>query len=132
LILEEIEVQLDTVSLPHSEREEVVVIPLSLLAGSVLDGEQFNHLHEVAVNGVVTSRTSRGGHTFQTGRKGEAQDRVVVGIANHLVLKMTHVLYRITYPRVLVEYWSGELLWELVLLDLLGEGDSWILAVRAG
>jgi len=48
LILKEIEVQLEVVSLPHSDREEVVVVPLSLLAGGILGKECFSHL-----NGVV-------------------------------------------------------------------------------
>ena len=35
LILEEIEVRLEIVSLPHFDREEVVVVPLSLLVGGL-------------------------------------------------------------------------------------------------
>jgi len=35
-LLEEIEVRLEAVSLPHSDREKVVIVSLSLLAGSLL------------------------------------------------------------------------------------------------
>ena len=69
---------------------------------------------------MAASRTSLRLH-FQTGRKGEAQDRVVAGMAHHLVPKMVDMLYRITYLRVVIEYQSGERLWELALLDLFGE-----------
>ena len=47
LILEKVEVRLETISLHHSDREEVVVIPLNLLAGGVLGEECFSHLSEV-------------------------------------------------------------------------------------
>jgi len=47
LILEEIEVRFEVVSLHHSDREEVVAVPLSLLAGGVLGEECFSHLSEV-------------------------------------------------------------------------------------
>ena len=48
LILEEIEVRLEAISLPYSDREEMVAVPLRLLAGGVLDEEYFSHLREVA------------------------------------------------------------------------------------
>jgi len=47
LILEEIEVRLEAVSLPLFNGEEVVVVPLSLMAGGILGGERFSHLSEV-------------------------------------------------------------------------------------
>ena len=47
LILKEIEVRLEAVSLPHFDREKVVVVPLSLLAGGILSEERFIHLSEV-------------------------------------------------------------------------------------
>ena len=47
LTLKEIEVRLEAVSLPHSDREEVVVVSLSLLAGGVLGEEYFSHISEV-------------------------------------------------------------------------------------
>jgi len=47
LILKEIEVRLKVVFLPHSDREEVVVVPLSLLTGGVLGEKHFSHLNEV-------------------------------------------------------------------------------------
>ena len=47
LILEVIDVRLKAVSLPHSDREKVVTVPFSLLAGDVLGEERFSHLNEV-------------------------------------------------------------------------------------
>ena len=79
---------------------------------------------------MVASRTSL--HAFQVDRKCEAQDAVVMGMAHHLVLKMINVLYLVTYSRVVVECWSGELLQELTSWIFLERRDSWILAVRVG
>ena len=47
LILKEIEVRLEVFSISHSDREEVVVVSLSLLAGGVLGEKHFSHLSEV-------------------------------------------------------------------------------------
>ena len=47
LILKEIEVRLEAISFPHSDREEVVVVPLSLQDGGVLGEERFSYLSEV-------------------------------------------------------------------------------------
>ena len=40
-------VRLETVSLPHSDREEVLIVPLSLLAGGVFGEEHFSHFSKV-------------------------------------------------------------------------------------
>ena len=47
LILEEIEVRFEVVSLPHFDREEVVIVPLNLLTGGVLVRKHFSRLREV-------------------------------------------------------------------------------------
>ena len=47
LILKEIEVRLESVSLHHFDKEEVVVVPLNLLTEGVISEERFNHLSEV-------------------------------------------------------------------------------------
>jgi len=51
-------------------------------------------------------------------------------MTHHLVSKMVDALYQVTYSGAVVECWSGEVLRELALLDLLREGrpidlDSW-------
>jgi len=47
LTLKEIEVRLETVPLPHFDREESVAAPLCLLAGGILGKEYFSHLSEI-------------------------------------------------------------------------------------
>ena len=70
LALEETDVGLETVTLPHFVTEKVVVLLLGLLARDVLSEEHFGYLLKV----VERMRRQRvepiRGHTFQAGRKG--------------------------------------------------------------
>ena len=47
LILKEIEVRLEAISLPHYHKEEMVIVPLSLLARDLFCEECFSYLCKV-------------------------------------------------------------------------------------
>ena len=63
--------------------------------------------------------------------EGKAHYRVIAGVNHHLVPEMMDVMYQITHSGVIVKYQSRELLRKLILLDLFGEEDSWIMVVGA-
>ena len=96
LALELNDVGLEAVALPHFYVEDVVVVILGFLTRGVLGGECFDYLLEVvermSQHGVEPIR----GHAFQTGWKGYAQERIVVGVNYHIVPKVPNVLNRVT------------------------------------
>ena len=59
--------------------------------------------------------------TYQTGREGEAYDRIVAGVDHHLVPEIPDVLNWVAHFGVVVEGWSREFLRKLALQDFLGE-----------
>ena len=80
-----------------------MVVILSFSTRGVLGGECFDYLLEVvermSQHGVEPIR----GHAFQTGWKGYAQERIVVGVNYHIVPKVPNVLNRITRSGIVVK-----------------------------
>ena len=70
LLLEVADVGLETVTLPHFDGEEVVVVLLGLSVGGILSEERLNYLHEVAKRMWRQGVEPIQGHAFQVGRKG--------------------------------------------------------------
>ena len=102
----------------------MVAILLGLLVGGVLGEECFGHFSKIVERARWQRVEPVRGHAFQVGRKCEAHDWIIAGVDHHLVPKVADMLYRITYSGVVVECWSGEFLWELVLLISLEREDS--------
>ena len=48
LILKEVDIRVEAVALPHLDREEVMVVPLGLLARGILSEEHFSYFLKVA------------------------------------------------------------------------------------
>ena len=104
LTLKVADVGLEAITLPHFDREEVVVALFTLPVGSVLSEECLSYLLKIIGRMWMQKVEPIWSHTFQAGWKGQPYEGVITRADYHLIPEMSDVLNWVAHSIVIVEY----------------------------